>query len=211
MKLDKVSHMAQPYGLDVLGVVPADKSHGCLVLFGPAADFWTVFSASSEGLDGQINPVDRWSTRVFEQLSKETGARALLPFGGPPYAPFLTYAQQSGRAWLSHVGMLVHDTQGLLISYRGALEFDHDIADLSVNSARPCDDCLAKPCANACPVDALNAGGYDVEKCKSYLRTPEGTDCLNKGCAVRRICPISKGANRSEQQSALHMRAFVGA
>lgn len=211
MTLDDLAIRTSPHGLIILGVVPADKQTGCMVLLGPAPNFWQVFSASSEALDGQVDPIDRWSTRVVGLLAKGVNARAVLPFGGPPFAPFLTYAQTSNRAWISHVGMLVHDTQGLLISYRGALEFECNLTHDTPILPRPCDRCAAKPCATACPVGALTPNGYDVDRCKAYLRTDAGAACLNKGCAVRRICPISDGAQRDVAQSALHMRAFLGA
>ena len=67
------------------------------------------------------DPVDRWSRRVIGRLACDLGAKALFPFGGPPYHPFYQWALRTGRAWESPVRLLVHDTQGLMVSFRGAL------------------------------------------------------------------------------------------
>ncbi|MBS8226880.1 ferredoxin, partial [Vannielia litorea] len=60
----------------------------------------------------------------------------------------------------------------------------------------------------ACPVNALSASGYDTGACHAYLDTPEGADCLNRGCKVRRACPVSAAFPRVEAQSAFHMDHF---
>jgi len=206
MTLDDIADHVAQHGLQILGVTSDDET---LVLLGPSPQFWGVFSASSEYQDGTPDPIDRWTTRVFAALAATVGARAILPYDGPPYAPFLTWAENSGHAWSSPVGMLVHSEHGLMVSYRGALAFDNPLID-QPTATRPCDTCSGKPCATACPIGALTPSGYDVDACRAYIKTNAGADCLNKGCAVRRICPISKGAQRSEAQSALHMRAFAG-
>ena len=58
-------------------------------------------------------------------------------------------------------------------------------------------------------LDLLGAGGYDVAGCHAYLDTAPGADCLDRGCAVRRACPVG-AALRGEAQSAFHMAAFHG-
>lgn len=181
---------------------------GTLVMLGPDEPaFWPVFSASPEAQDGQPSPMDRWSARVIGGLAGELGAQPFYPFGGPPHAPFFRWATESGRAWPSPIQFLVHDVAGLFISYRGALGFAERL-ELPPLPTSPCPSC-AQPCATACPVDAFARGGYDVPACKAYLATPEGRDCLERGCAARRACPISQSFGRIEAQSAFHMRAFL--
>jgi hypothetical protein len=182
---------------------------GTLILLGAGPGFWPAFTASPEATDDRPDPVDRWSTRVVGDLAKGYRASALFPFGGPPYQPFLDWAVKSGRAWQSPVGMLVHDTVGLMISFRGALHLDAEIAIPNAAADAPCRTCIGQPCATACPVSALSAKkAYDVPACHAFLDTEAGGDCLARGCAVRRACPISLGAGRSDAQSALHMRSF---
>ncbi len=201
-------------GLAVLGgfhPVPGDgapEATGTLLLLGPdGARFWERFRTSREAADGAPDPLNRWSERVIGGLARRLGGTALFPFGGPPWSPFLAWARRSGRAWTSPVGLLVHETQGLFVSYRGALALPHRL-ELGAAGARPCEAC-ARPCLDACPAGALTGAGYDVPACRDWLETAAGGDCLSRGCAVRRACPVGAGL-RPEAQSAFHMAAFRG-
>lgn len=215
MKLDEIDHHARATGLEVLGAFHPDRNDrdaggaGTLVLLGPSRRFWDILTASPE-FSERDHPVDRWSARVITALAEQLAARAIFPFGGPPYSPFLSWAKRTGRAWNSPVGMLVHDTHGLLVSYRGALAFDRRLEIPRSGGPSPCAACDARPCLTACPVGALGAQGYDVPACHAFLHSEAGQDCMTRGCAVRRSCPVSEGAHRSEEQSAHHMRAFRG-
>jgi hypothetical protein len=210
--LAAVAAGARPVGLAPLGAFhpgPGDGApDGCrtLVLLGPdGPDFWPLFAASPECRDGAPDPLDRWSERVVGALAAAVGARALFPFGGPPWQPFTAWARRSGEAWESPIGLLVHARVGLLLSYRGALALPVRLA-LPPPVPRPCDACPA-PCLAACPVGALAGGPYDLGACHAYLDTIPGRDCLDRGCAVRRACPVGRGL-RPEAQSAFHMAAF---
>ncbi len=209
---------ARPSGLAVLGGFhpgPDDGAPaGCatLLLLGPdGPDFWDAFAAGPEHADGAADPLDRWSVRVIGALAEAAGGQALFPFGGPPWQPFTRWARRSGTAWVSPVGLLVHARLGLFVSYRGALALDARLAlprDPGAPPARPCDTC-AQPCRTACPVGALGSGGYDLAACHGWLDTAAGCDCLDRGCAVRRACPVGRG-RRPDAQSAFHMAAFHG-
>ena len=209
--LPLVERAARAAGLDIFGGVTGRDSLppdiATLILLGPSEPgFWPRFTASPEYADGLPDPLDRWSTRQIGALADTLGARAFFPFGGPPWQPFLQWALDSGRAHVSPVGLLVHDRAGLMVSYRGALGFAHAL-DLPDAPPKPCDTCATRPCLSACPVDALSPRGYDVEACKADLDRA-GNDCLSRGCAVRRACPLSQSHGRLEAQSAFHMRAF---
>lgn len=209
MKLAEIASAAAERQLGVMGVVQDDLPDGVasLVLLGPLEPgFWPAFTASPEYLDGAPDPLDRWSHRVITGMAKALNAAPFFPFGGPPYQPFIAWAKASGRAHSSPVGLLVHDTAGLMISYRGALGFA-DRIDAPAPPPSPCESCETRPCLTACPVDAFASGSYDVAACKADLDRP-GNDCMTRGCAVRRACPVSQGHGRLEAQSAFHMRAF---
>jgi ferredoxin len=186
----------------------APKGTATLLLVGPAAPaFWERFRTSPEYADGAPDPLNRWSERVIGAIAAQAGGVAVFPFGGPPWAPFTAWARRSGRVWDSPVGLLVHAEAGLFVSFRGALALPH-AAPVPEPAARPCDGCAA-PCIDACPVGALDGAGYDVPACHAFLDTGAGADCLGRGCAVRRACPV--GADlRPEAQSAFHMAAFHG-
>ncbi|MEM7242659.1 MAG: ferredoxin [Pseudomonadota bacterium] len=203
MTFAAIERAVQAQGLDVIGVVDDQ-----IVLLGPGKGFWQLFQSAPEYQDGQNDPVDRWSRRVIGDLAGQFDAAPEFPFGGPPYAPFLDWALKTGRAWQSPVGMLVHDQMGLMVSYRGALRFENALDVPRTGAEKPCQSCSAKPCLTSCPVNALNAEGYDTDACAAYLRSDEGAVCMN-GCLVRRACPYSGGVHRDPAQSRLHMRSFL--
>jgi len=214
MTLGEVGAALRPHGLAVLGAFHPEEAYalpgacGTMVMAGPdGATFWRVFQDSAEFSDGAADPLNRWSVRVLGGLAEEMGAEAHFPFGGPPWQPFMAWAERTGHAWNSPVGLLVHDVAGLFVSYRGALAFAERM-DLPEVGEAPCPSC-AKPCLSACPVGALTGEGYDVPACKAWIATEAGLDCVERGCAVRRACPVG-GDLRPEAQSAFHMAAFRG-
>jgi epoxyqueuosine reductase len=213
LKLADITARVAAHNLVVLGGfapgpedgLPADIS--TLLLLGPAEPgFWPHFTAQPEWHDGSPDPMDRWSRRVIGGMACDLGAKAYFPFGGPPYHPFYRWALKTGRVWDSPVRLLVHQDQGLFVSFRGALALRQTV-DLPPPAPRVCDDC-AKPCLTACPVAALGSGGYDVPGCHIFLNTAEGDACMSMGCAVRRACPVSQGYARMAEQSAYHMGQF---
>lgn len=215
MKIGRVFDAAEAAGLLVMGALhPArcgakQLDSGTLVLFGAGAAFWPVFSVSQEARNTQPDPIDRWSTRVIGDLAKQFGGQAHYPFGGPPFTPFIDWAVKSGRAFISPTGMMVHDQVGLMISYRGALHFSEELNIPTSRGTSPCETCVEKPCASACPVGALSdVAPYDVSACHAYLSTAPGRACMTQGCSARLACPVSKGAGRGQEQTALHMKAF---
>lgn len=181
---------------------------GTLILLGTGSSFWPLMKDAPEWLDGQPHPIDRWSTRVVSAIGEGLGARAFFPFGGPPYTPFIDWALKSERTFSSPVGALVHDSLGMMISFRGALHFSYEMDLPAPSGVSPCIDCAA-PCATSCPVEALSIHSfYNVEACHSYLDQPEGASCLSEGCKARLACPLSLTAGRHPDQTAHHMRAF---
>lgn len=180
-----------------------------VLLLGPSgAAFWDAFVTEPEFQDGTTNPVDRWSSRVITALAVAFGATPFFPFSGPPYAPFFQWALRTQRCHQSPINLLVHDTSGLFVSFRGALGFRQRL-DLPAPSTTPCETCTDQPCRTACPVSAFDQGLYDVPACKQALRATDPAHCLEKGCAARRLCPVSQTYNRQEAQSAYHMKVFL--
>ena len=93
-----------------------------LVLLGNLGrGLWPSFAASAEAGDGLPDPMNRWSERVIGALADRLSARALFPFGGPPYHPFLRWAQRAEALSPSPLGMLIHPVHGLWHAYRGAI------------------------------------------------------------------------------------------
>lgn len=200
--------------LDIMGALHENGS--TIVLLGPLEpDFWAHVTQSPEFKDSAPNPLDRWSKKAIGSIAQQIGAQAVFPSDGPPYPPFIGWALSSKRAWLSPAGLLVHDTAGLMLSFRGALRVPHQL-ELPPAGESPCLSCADKPCTTACPVDALQQDTYDVPSCMAFLKSSEREDsgdaqaCRTRGCAARRACPVSQGYGRKPEQSAFHMRAFLG-
>ncbi|MCF6233452.1 MAG: ferredoxin [Rhodobacteraceae bacterium] len=182
---------------------------GTLLLLGAGPGFWPVFSKAREYQDRLPNPIDRWSTRVVGALATQFKSTAFYPFGGPPYAPFIDWAEKSGSTFVSPIGMLVHDTIGLMISYRGALSFEQEFPFPAPVSQSPCISCVDQPCKSRCPVSALSSDrDYNVPACREFLDSDAGKPCMTQGCAARLACPVSAGAGRTAAQSTHHMKAF---
>ena len=208
----EVQAALDPHYLEILGGFAVEEGETgfpagtrSLLMIGPKEPgFWPHMQAQPEW--GGPDPVDRWSRRVIGRLACDLGAKALFPFGGPPYQPFYSWALRTGRVWDSPVKLLVHATQGLMVSFRGALALPH-VIDLPAQAAQPCTNC-AKPSLTACPTTALTAAGYDVPRCHAHLNQPSGADCMTGGCLVRSTCPAGAGYARMPSQSAYHMRQF---
>ena len=214
MSLGGVQSAVDANHLDIFGAFHPARDDGLpdgirtLVLLGPREPgFWQHVTQKPEFNDGAPDALDRWSRRVIGMAACALGGKAYFPFGGPPWRPFIAWARRSGRAWESEVGLLVHDTAGLMVSYRGAIGLRERL-ELPEAGSRPCDSCDGKPCLAACPTFALTSQGYDIPACKAYLGTENGGDCLAGGCQVRRACPLSETYGRLPEQSAYHMSHF---
>ena len=196
------------FGLFVMGHV--SEGEETIILVGADQEFWDCLKQSPEFTDTLPDPIDRWSKRLLNKLAADYNGSAVFPSDGPPFAPFISWATQSGRFWQSPTGMLIHDTAGLMVSIRGAIKIPLVLAP-QITQPSPCNSCVGRPCATACPISALSTEHfYDVPKCKTYLNTPQGEDCMTGGCLVRQICPVSQSFDRPLKQSAFHMNAFMG-
>ena len=212
MKLDALTRDLAPFGLMEMGYLPHPHDAAqSIILVGADRDFWTVFTKTPEYVDGAVNPIDRFSKRILNDIADRLDGRCEFPSDGPPYAPFISWAQASGRFWQSPTGMLVHAHAGLMISIRGALIVPHVLPTLATQDS-PCTRCDLQPCVNACPVNALSDQHfYDVPTCKAHIASAAGKPCMTDGCATRLACPISQSFDRPSEQSAFHMRSFAGA
>jgi hypothetical protein len=199
-----------PRAGDGVAAMADGRDVGTLMLVGVAGrSCWEVFQGAEEAKQPP-NPLDRWSRRVVGALAVELDADALFPFGGPPFLPFIRWAQRAEDVYPSPIGPLIHPEYGLWHAYRGALAFA-SVIDLPAKDERPrpCDTCVDKPCLSTCPVGAFSGRGYDVPACIDHLDGRLGAECLNGGCLARRACPVGVASHYSAAQMSFHMRAFV--
>lgn len=182
-----------------------------LVLLGfTGAQQWAAFGSSTEFIDGQPDPLDRWSVRVVGQLATEFGARPLYPFGGPPWWPFQRWAQRAEALHASPLGILMNAEYGLWHAYRGALLF---AAEIAVPPRKPwpspCASCATPPCIASCPAGAVTAHGFDRVACAAHVASPEGIPCRS-GCLARGKCPVAAAHRYGTDQAGFHMRQLTG-
>ena len=210
MRLTKLEAILNRDHLQLLGA--GQSGDEFRVLVGNAGSkFWEVFSNSEEYADGHADPLDRWSKRIGDQIAKTTGAQVTYPFEGPPYAPFLDWAGETGQVSRSPLSIFIHHEHGLWHAYRFMLSFDRiaeDFADPDA-SLSPCGSCSEKPCLSSCPVSAFSDGHFDVEKCMSYLKSDENSDCRRYGCVARQACPVMPQNRYIPEHAKFHMQAFV--
>ncbi|MFK8019350.1 MAG: hypothetical protein AB8B86_06250 [Pseudomonadales bacterium] len=223
--LQNIRKRVQVFGLDMLAVVRAEGSElaglglrepASIILVGSfGSTFWPGFSCSNECLDGKQHSLDRWSKRVGESIAEQHGCSVLFPSEGPPYWPFLSWAERAGLSATSQLGVHIHKEYGLWHAYRFALVASNVEYGLS-DTTRPraisrCDTCYSQPCLRACPVEAFSPGHYDVDKCASYLKSKPDAECNKRGCLARRACPVAQEYQYHPEHAAFHMQAFVRA
>ena len=214
MTLAAIAARARPHGLAPLGAfhpAPDDGApEGCgtLVLLGPdGPDFWPRFRASPEYRDGAPDPLNRWSERVIGGPGHRLRRAAALPLRRPALAPFTAWARRNGEAGSRRSACSC--TPAPASSSPSAARSRSPPASPSRRPPRAPATPAPRPASTACPVGALAGGPYDLAACHGYLDTAPGRDCMDRGCAVRRACPVGQGL-RPEAQSAFHMAAFHG-
>ena len=156
------------------------------------------------------DPLDDWSKAIIRPIATELGATAYFP-SDPPWQPFQQWAMRAEGLKASPLGILIHPEYGLWHGYRGALGFADILRDegAPLQSAHPCDHCVGKPCLKTCPIEAVAPGGFDVQRCRSHLRTGEGqAGCMAVGCLARNACPVGASYRYPAAQLSFHMAAL---
>ncbi len=206
----------QPTADDLAGTnLQADIVSKLVLIGNSGAAMWRAFAPF---IDGDPNPLDRWTRSIVEPVADQVRARAIFPFDQPA-PPIQRWAMRAERLLPSPLGILIHPKYGLWHAYRAVLilsndvESEHEALESTREelSAHPCDSCAEKPCLAACPVGAFSTGGYNVPACAEYLAGTEGGSCLRGGCQARNACPIGREWRYGDAQIAFHMAAFAGA
>jgi hypothetical protein len=167
-----------------------------------------MWQAFAPHVDGERNPLDRWTKRVIDPIAQKFGARAVYPFD-PEVPPFQRWALRAEAVYPSPLGILIHPEYGLWHAYRAALLFSERL-DLPARSgvSSPCESCAEKPCLSACPVGAFNGSSYDLTACAGHIAKPEA-NCTSVGCHARNACPVGPEWRYPEAQTRFHMAAFA--
>lgn len=186
---------------------------GTVAIVGNAGSaVWPFFEAAR-----QISPcltLDRWTKDVVGEIAEEFGIDAVYPFEGPPYHPFIRWAERTGTLFPSPLGLTIHPIHGLWIAFRAALLIEPPLEDRHhpkvqpVPARHPCDDCQDRPCLTACPVDAFTGEGYQFTACLDHLATPIN-DCREGGCLARVACPVGRKYRYQKDHAAFHMQQLL--
>lgn len=200
---------------DVPALESGEPARALALVGNVGSSLWPSFSASAEHGDGEPDPLDRWSRRIGTSLAQRLGARVLFPFGGPPHHPFQRWAMRGGALHASPIGLLVDAEHGLWHAFRFALAFAEPLAGPNRSPSgdaahSPCATCAARPCLQACPVDAFVEGEYRVARCVAHLAARPAGPCISTGCLARHACPVGQAFRYLPAQARLHMRAFAG-
>lgn len=211
---DRLASWLAEYGLILRGgfhpTAEDGLPYGTILLIGNAGSaMWRIFD---EQRTPHRHAMDIWTRDVLDRIATGVDATAFYPFDGPPYHPFQQWARRAEGLSPSPLYMLMHPDYGLWHAYRGAFAFAARIElPAPPATASPCESCEEKPCLTGCPVGAFDGSGYDVSACAAHLRTPDGADCMNNGCAARRACPVGTDYRYRPEHAAFHMKAFVKA
>lgn len=220
--LPQLEARIQTYGLAILSPIlngdaidqASEGRFDSILLVGSVgSSFWPHFASSAEYLDGQADPLDRWSRKMGDALALDFDCEALFPFDGPPYWPFLTWASLTGRSQTSMLGMHVHPEYGLWQAFRFALAFRASPPAMvaSDGTVEVCARCTSRDCLTSCPVDAFTESGYDVNRCFGYLRANPDAPCHTRGCLARRACPVGAEHRYTQEHAGFHMQEFMKA
>ena len=211
-KILEIEMALKKVGLTNLGITVFNKrylhKYEFAMLIGPDEPFfWDIFKKSGEFKTLKKNPLNKWSKRIIDKISKEFSGKAFYPFQINPVIPFYSWALMSDKFWESPVKLLVHENRGLMVSFRGAIAFENKyIIKKIIKTNSPCVSCSA-PCESTCPVNAFSNNRYDVVSCMNYIRSSSKKKCIH-GCLVRRSCPIGQSL-RKKEQSKFHMKYFI--
>ena len=168
-----------------------------------------VLQASAAG--SEADPVDRHTERVVGALAaalEERGARAVALYAterrGGTHADFVGLARAAGLGAPSRLGLLLHPRYGPWLSIRAVvLTSRHGSTTGALEGFDPCSGCPA-PCQVACPVDAPERNGFDVDACAGFRRAHR---TCRSSCAARRACPIGEVHAYAPRLERLHMAA----
>jgi hypothetical protein len=199
-----------PRSSDAVPPLPDGRTAATVVLVGNVGHaMWQVFRRALVD-SAEPHPLNTWTRRVLTPVAGEWGAHVLFPFEGPPYLPFLRWAQRAESVTPSPIGPLIHPDYGLWHAYRGALVFAESMElPPLVRRPSPCESCAGRPCLSACPVDALAPGQFDVDRCRDHIASEAGSDCLQGGCLARRACPVGAKFRYPAEQAHFHTLAFL--
>lgn len=180
-----------------------------LILFGHAGRrLWDRVQAEPARSD---HPIDDYSMRIVEGWIAQAVADARFRFVYPRGLP------ERRHVGLQRLGTLagwhhpspfmvgIDAKWGSWFAYRAAILTDTRLpASPAQDHGHPCTGCRARPCLDACPARALDAGQMDMLACHRQRLTDDSPCAL--ACLARQACPVG-AEHRYEQSQIRHSSA----
>ena len=210
--LTRIARALAPHGLILRGGFHPESDEagledvGTVLLVGNAGGaMWKAFAPH---IDGERNPLDRWTKRVIDPIAEKFGARAIYPFG-------------AGRAALPALGGPRGDCLSVAARHsdppriRALARLSRRAAFLraagfaaALGSAEPLRDVRGQ----AMPV-GLSGRRIQrdcVRRCRLARRTwpARSRSASPVGCLARNACPVGQDWRYPEAQARFHMAAF---
>jgi hypothetical protein len=178
---------------------------------GPA--FFDRFAReATERLDGQPNPLDRFTRAVVERAARAAleplgvAYAVRFPFlaGAGPHIPFQRLGRAAGLGPPGPLGLQIHPTYGPWWAYRALVAVDTPLPAI----APPGDACAGcpAPCVAACPADAVQLSGFVIPSCHARRRAAEP---CRRSCAARIACVRGPEHRYTVEELAFHMDASM--
>ena len=139
----------QPSGDEALFPDRSSEPSTVAIVGNVGSAVWPFFEAARQNSPGLT--LDRWTETIVGEIAKKFGIDAVYPFEGPPFHPFIRWAERTGTLFPSPLGLTVHPTFGLWIAFRAALLIDQPLEGdsmpqgNSVSGRHPCNDCRDRP------------------------------------------------------------------
>ena len=175
-----------------------------VVLIGMGGDsLWSIINQEYIGVS---DPFDECSMLLQKKVSKiywdDPNITNLYP--GNHIVPLQKLGELAGWSYPSPLGIGIHPKYGTWFAYRAAFLIDAPLQVTKPESQpSPCENCVDKPCINACPVGALDSErDINLRKCIGQ-RLSESSDCANR-CHSRMACPVGPDTRYSSKQIEYH-------
>jgi hypothetical protein len=214
--IDFIRTCAAPYGLNLLGAVPADRydaaaptqlqaraidprARSIIVIGNGGGVFWQAYRRHADAHPEwaqRDHPLDDFTREVVErEIAGPLRARGrrftvVYPFvSDTGNLHFMELGRIAGIGGPSLIGVLIHPKYGSWIALRAALLMEELLDEPGDGLGfDPCPQCIPKSCMPACPVGAVSERGWDVIKCVRH-RVEAAPDC-SAGCYSRIDCVI---------------------
>lgn len=185
--------------------VPEFSRFRQLILIGHGGtQMWHALQASE--LCDAPDPVDSFSLDVVHQWLAAISPSATFEIVYPASDRLVALQQLGALAgwhFASPFRIGINRQWGSWFAYRVALLIDTELPVTEPETwGSPCDDCVGRPCIQACPAEAVADEKNMLSRCVGYRLEQESVCSLQ--CLSRLACPVAKEHRYSQEQIDYH-------